>query len=282
MLWRLKILAKIILTRLPLGYRIWRAVGIFQHGKMHDPSYSIRTVFLHLDQFDRLSTSTNSVMMELGPGDSLASSLIMKARGCAKSYLVDVGDFATKDMGVYRAQADTLGELGYAPPDLSSVNDTYTMLKQIDAVYLTKGLVSLREIPDASVDLIWSHAVLEHVRFHEIDDFFAEFRRVIKPAGVMSHRIDYKDHLAASINNLRFSHRVWESDFMARSGFYTNRLRHSQMLAALCRAGFDVEVTDVTRWEQLPIAHTHLDPSFQSLPLEDLLISGCDLVARPL
>ena len=75
--------------------------------------------------------------------------------------------------------------------------------------YLTSGLESLKEIDDNSVDYIFSHSVLEHVRKYELNALIKEMYRVLKPNGVISHNINYKDHLDDSLNNLRFSsHRV--------------------------------------------------------------------------
>jgi hypothetical protein len=34
------------------------------------------------------------------------------------------------------------------------------------------------------------------------------------------------------LNNLRFSERIWESEFMAKSGFYTNRIPLGQNASA--------------------------------------------------
>ncbi len=34
-------------------------------------------------------------------------------------------------------------------------------------IYLTEGLKSLREVPDASVDFLFSNTVLEHIRLKE-------------------------------------------------------------------------------------------------------------------
>ena len=40
MLWRSRILAKIVLSNLPFSYSFWSKVGLFRHGSMDDSSYA--------------------------------------------------------------------------------------------------------------------------------------------------------------------------------------------------------------------------------------------------
>jgi Methyltransferase domain len=100
-------------------------------------------------------------------------------------------------------------------------------------VCLTEGLKSLREVPDASVDFLFSNTVLEHIRLKEFLPLVLEVKRVFKPEGIASHQIDFRDHLQYALNNPRFSERIWESDFMAKSRFYTNRIPWAKMQTLL-------------------------------------------------
>jgi len=74
---------------------------------------------------------------------------------------------------------------------------------------------------------------------------------------------------------------LWESEFMARSGFYTNRIRYREFLELFKRAGFDVEVKRVLRWDRLPTPRNKLNEAFRSLPDDELLVYGFDVVLRP-
>ena len=38
-IWWIKIIFKIIFSRLPIKYKIWKKFGLFLHGKMNDPKY---------------------------------------------------------------------------------------------------------------------------------------------------------------------------------------------------------------------------------------------------
>ena len=60
--------------------------------------------------------------------------------------------------------------------------------------------------------------------------------------------------MGGSLNNLRFSEKLWESDFFSSSGFYTNRIQFEDMVSLIQQAGFEVDVNHVKRWETLPTA----------------------------
>ncbi len=142
-------------------------------------------------------------------------------------------------------------------------------------------VVVAARIPSASVDFLWSQAVLEHVRKADFDAVLIELRRVLKPSGVSSHRIDLEDHLQNGLNNLRFSEGVWEAGWMASSGFYTNRLRYEDILRRFAAAGFEVDVVHSDRWDRLPLSRRRMHAEFRDLAPDDLLVSGFDLVTRP-
>jgi SAM-dependent methyltransferase len=279
-LWRTRILAKRILSRLPVSYRRWSALGLFRHGRTDDPAYAWRVLAEHAQHLPALDRPWRG--LELGPGDGLLTALIASAFGAGGVTLVDAGDFAHRDADRYRA---ALALVAQQHPEVflpKSVGDAAAILTAANGAYLTQGLASLRSLPSASVDFIWSQAVLEHVRADEYADTARELRRLIAPNGVMSHVIDFKDHLGGALNNLRFAGPRWEADsFAAASGFYTNRLRFSQTVAAFTAAGFAVETLTTKRWQRPPIARRQLAPEFASLSDDDLLISGAHVLMRP-
>jgi len=281
MTWWMKIFAKIILSRLPFGYGFWRRLSLFCHGAMDDPEYVLRNFDGHYLAAGRPGAGAGFRALELGPGDTLASVLIVRGLGGEFCWLVDAGDFARKEMGLYRNIAANLQKQGVSVPSLEGVEDVEAMLVQCRGRYLTNGLAGLRMIPDASLDFIWSQAVLEHVRKHEFLDTARELRRILKPNGACSHRIDLRDHLDAGLNNLRFSDGLWESAFFARSGFYTNRIGFREMLTCFEMAGFEFEVGRVDRWSTPPIARGAMDSHFQDRAEEDLCVSGFNIVLRP-
>lgn len=280
-LWPFKIVAKLILSRLPLGYRAWQRLGLFKHGAMEQPEYAYRVFCARFDGAEFACRDTGFVALELGPGDALLSALIAHAHGALACYLVDIGPFARRDLQPYRAMAAYLNARGLPAPDLTAVTNLDELLARCGAHYLTEGLASLKALPDRSVDFIWSQAVLEHIRRAELAETLRQLRRVLRDDGACSHRVDLKDHLGGALNHLRFPERLWETDRMARSGFYTNRVRYTEMLRLFEQAGFVVERVEADRWERLPTPRRCLAAPFRQMPDEELLVAGFDVVLRP-
>jgi hypothetical protein len=92
--------------------------------------------------------------------------------------------------------------------------------------------------------------------------------------------VDLQDHLAAALNNLRFSESVWESHLFSSSGFYTNRIRYSEMIQSFKDAGFESETVQLDRWDELPTPRRRMDTAFRDMPDDELLVRGFDVVLR--
>jgi len=275
--WQVKVAAKLVLAHIPLNYQIWKHVGILKLGAMERPEYALGVFRRHFDDANFARKSGEFVGLELGPGDSLDSAVIAKAFGASQTYLVDIGDFASSDMECYRRMEAHLRRSGLQPPDMTSCKNFADFQEATSTHYLTHGLESLKGIPTASVDFIWSHAVLQHVRRNEFFPTLQELRRIQRPDGLGAHRISISDILGGKLNDLRFSERVWESAFMSQSGFYTNRIRYGQLMEMFKDAGFTPEIRKVTRWPSLPTPREKMSAQFAALPEDDLCISGFDL-----
>ena len=271
MKWALKIAAKILLSRLPISYAWWQSIGLFRHGRMDHAEYAMKIFHLHSNRAYPQGLPSSATLLELGPGDSIASAIIAAAHGANQTLLVDAGDFARRDVHFYKLLALDLAQQGLPVPDLSQAASFDDILATCHARYLTGGLLSLREIPCDTVDFVWSHSVLEHVRKHELADTLNELFRVMKPGAHTSHNIDYQDHLAGALNNLRFSERWWESPLFANSGFYTNRIPAATMHRLFRKAGFRLIEEGFGRWGHgLPTPRRAMDAAFRAYGDDEL------------
>lgn len=280
--WWMKVGAKMVIYRLPIGDKFWKSIGFFEHDQMELPIYAFQSFNKHFQRVSEEKTlKPGFVSLELGPGNSLFSALISRSFGGKKTYMVDVDNFAIEDIQSYKEMADFLRHKGLPANDIDNNQSLSEVMENCGGSYLTSGLSSLKEIEDHSVDLIWSHAVLEHVRRSEFLDIMKETRRIISDDGICSHTVDLQDHLDQSLNNLRFTESVWESDFIADSGVYTNRIQYSHMLDIFKQAGFEVKSTQIKKWDSLPVPRSELDKQFQELSDEELCISGFSVVLTP-
>lgn len=279
--WQAKFVIEIILARLPFDYRTWQYLGLFTQDDMANIDDAIGVFNKHYERVDFARKGRDFVMLELGPGDSLFSAIIARAHGAATSYLVDTGEYASAEIEAYRALLQKLRASGFDLPAYENLQTAREILTACNSHYLCDGLASLRGIPNNSVDFIWSNSMLEHIRLHEFLAFNRECRRILKADGICSHCIDLKDHLDGGLNNLRFPYSVWESAFMAKSGFYTNRIQYSEMLELFEIAGFEPKVVDIQRWPVLPTPPKRFSRDFKDCAEEDFKVSEFDVLLKP-
>ena len=148
----------------------------------------------------------------------------------------------------------------------------------LDVFERTADFVLAMEKPDNSIDFIFSQAVLEHVNLHDFKELLDQTKRVLNKNGICSHRVDLGDHLGGKLNNLRFSEKLWESNFFKKSGFYTNRLRCSEIINLCNKVGFRVKEIEKRRWFKPVINSSKLNYKFQKFSENELLISGFDIL----
>lgn len=249
----------------PYSYEDIRARFTGFRGKMSSPLYAEQIFDHHLNQYKTWQGSKpEGNYLELGPGGSLASGLLARRAGFESAYLIDAKDHAIRDLSFYRQFADA--------------NVASMLLHAV--TYLTDGLASFKSLASGSISFSSSQDVLEHIRRSEFEATLRELFRIHRPGSVSSHRIDFKDHLAGSLNHLRFSSRIWENQFFPSQGFYTNRLRYSEMKNCFIETGFEILEEAVVRWNELPLATHKLAPEFRGVSEDDLLTHQWDLVVR--
>jgi hypothetical protein len=130
----------------------------------------------------------------------------------------------------------------------------------------------------ASVDLVFSQAVLEHV-----DDLGGTYQAMfswLKPGGWMSHTVDFKSHgLAIEWNgHWTYSDLVWRV-IRGKRPYLLNRQPHSTHIRLLRGAGFTLNLEKV-----VSVASAYcvdqLAPRFRNLSQNDLTTSSTFFIAR--
>ena len=279
-MWLLKILIKIIISRLPIKYSFWKKIGVFRHGGMDNYEYSKKIFFGHLGDMKKYRKIEKPTILELGPGDGITSAIYSSVLNSPKIYLIDVKPFAENNIDKYLNIIDLLKRDHQINISTKNITSISSLLKQFNAVYLTNGLSSLRSIEDSSIDYLFSHSVMEHIKFAEVDSLVREMYRVLKPNGVISHNINYKDHLEDSLNNLRFSFYVWESKFISKSGFYTNRIPAVEMHKIFKNNGFEFYFENFSKWKKLPIKRKYINTYFSKYTDKELINCTSSFIAK--
>ncbi|WP_116125880.1 class I SAM-dependent methyltransferase [Lewinella sp. IMCC34183] len=139
------------------------------------------------------------------------------------------------------------------------------------------------DFPDDHFDFICSNNTFEHVHAPVLRSILAEFRRVWKPDGVMSHFIDLSDHFAhldAGIDIyhfLRYSDRQWariDNDIQPQ-----NRLRWRDYRDLYTDLGIPVREEEVVAGDAGAVRATSVSDAFSGYTAEELAISHGYLVS---
>jgi SAM-dependent methyltransferase len=276
--WWAKLSLKMLASRIPLKEKLFHPLGIYQHGFMIKPTYAINVFEFHLSRWEGVHPPGFHVL-ELGPGDSVSTAIVAAASGAASTTMIDVSPAASMRIEDYPAVMNELESRKYrVPPAFKSAKSMDELLKLVHGTYLVEGLKSLQALPSNSVDFCFSNAVLEHLSLHEVIPTIQELHRVLKPGGVMSHTIDFRDHLDQNLHSLRFAEHDWETKLVVQAGFYTNRWRINQFYDAFKEAGFVIKNTFESKWQQLPITRSRLNAQFRQR--DDLLVYTANVVCE--
>ena len=164
--------------------------------------------------------------------------------------------------------------------------DGYAILRNCNIRYHAPADASSTNLPDASVDLVYSNNVLEHVPREAVHRLFAEAYRILRPGGYMLHLIDPSDHFSHSdpsisaINFLQFSEEAF-SKYNSRF-IFQNRLRASTWYQIVQDHNFQISYwrtsIDEKAVQQLP--SLKLDRAFSSMSAEDICSTAVWVVAK--
>lgn len=202
-------------------------------------TYSVRK-FEEFSSYISPEKIKGSHILELGPGGSIGFGLLALESGANRYTTLDDGlhTFVEKKLlerytKLLKGNRATLSKYFDIPPNgKASYRSDIISFSAIDqeAHY---------PLPDASVDIIYSCAVLEHV--HDLDLCFQEMARVLRSGGLMYHEVDLRDHIFSqeSLFFLTLSDH-WFKTFFQHTGGYVNRKRVSFYRDLASRHGFSI------------------------------------------
>jgi len=189
----------------------------------------------------------NKIVLEIGPGNSLAIGLMFLACGARKVYFVDRFKhlfWDDEDIAFHKKILKKIEEKKFPFSSLVNKSITFTPNGSINfdpnrIEYLSADVAFL-PLNNCSIDYVFSNAVLEHV--HKIKKAINEISRVTKPGGIGIHEIDLRDHFfqAAPLRLLQYPNWLWNLMTWNRPG-YTNRLRVSDYLDLFRKANFKIK-----------------------------------------
>jgi SAM-dependent methyltransferase len=278
--WWVKFGVKLAIGALPVPPRAWRALGLRRHSfGAGDDAMLLAPLQGWVDQFRAVAGRTPRSLLEVGPGAMVLRAPAAAALGFGPIWFLDVEDDAPRDLAPYRRAADAARAAGLPAPDLSGCATHLDVLAACNARLLIGGAARLGEVPDRSVDLVTSSAVLEHVRRDEMQPLLRALHRVAAPDGIGLHGIDLHDHLGGRLRHLSFSPEFWEGQAIAKAALYCNRLGLSEILDAMQAAGFAAEVLSRLVWSDPPLPPRGMHPHL-TRRAEDNRVCAANLLCR--
>jgi SAM-dependent methyltransferase len=264
-----------------------------------DAGYNMAVCRHHLLPLQQFISSApvGQNIIEIGPGGNLGNAILLIASGANRVYCVDNYrhvDFHPTPARFYQSLINQIlsnpDELLVPDPEVWDVKQAKIAVEEAVSIsgnsitfnpdriqYLAPFDAQNIPIADGTIDLIFSHAVLEHVK--NPAGIFHEFGRILKPGGYTSHVIDLRDHFEPTgLQMLRYPTWIWDL-MSSNSHGYVNRYRAQHFEQFFHEAGFKILISNPT--ELLKDVHRiPVIPSgeFADLPHEQLQIVGLYIV----
>ena len=265
------------LTADQIDYGLWQVQAIEDHSK---------------------PLQKDSVILELGTGWIHFYGLYLTLFFDAQLVAVDVADirqlaplrmrFAALADGLAKSAkgwpAQRLREAQARARRLACAQSFEEVYESARAQYMVVQDATLAGLSDASVDVVSSVDVLEHIPRSALGTTAREIRRILRPGGISVHQIGTVDHIAhyspkmPSKYYLKFSDRTWAT-FLENRLQYVNRLQASEFLGAFAETG--LELVQYGRELDPALPETvRLARQFHQFDPEDLMTTRAYMVHR--
>jgi hypothetical protein len=223
--------------------------GLFSWWDSHRPvGNTSSTVYargvwrFHLENYLKFAANRMpSHVAEFGPGATLGSCIAALCDGVKRAVALDVRPYASKDS----VNLEILNEL---TPDSNRTSNYESLRAAVTRIgpnsrgpslqYLAPW-TDLDALPANSLDLIFSHSVMEHVVSPK--EAYEAFFHWLMPGGLMSHKIDHSSHaITKSWNGHYAIPDVLWSLIVGGRPYLLNRMTPAQHRHVIENAGFQI------------------------------------------
>jgi SAM-dependent methyltransferase len=247
-MWKLKVLIQFVLAHIPGGesmnYLLQEARGSRSPEKLRQ---RIRELVGELAFLQRQIDLEGKTVVEVGTGWDAINTLLLALRFSSLRNVLSGLNSMTAEI----AEAAGLPEapLRRRLASFLDAPDLAALLAVAGIIYIAPGDACVTGLPDRSVDLFYSYAVLEHVPEEVVHGLCTEARRVLKSDGRVFHYIGEHDHYISvspslsKVNFLKYPEWLWR--FLIKNKIsYHNRLREKEFLDIFVAHGTRIETID--------------------------------------
>lgn len=300
MIWIAKALSQAALSALPFGEQVNHRLQVMNG--MKSAGYLRTRVEWGVTFWERIGdkvSARDKTVVEVGTGWDAIHAVFLAALGAERIWTYDhvahlrlqlalnVVQELTQHVGRLAAlsgqDAAVIGERLSAMARAATLPD---LLATMRADYVAPGDASCTGLPNQSVDMVYSYAVMAHVPTAVLKDLVAETARILRPGGLSVHRIGLDDPFNAwkggdEVDFLRLSDPVWRllGENSVQSNNRLRAIEHIQL--------YEAQVGEVV-WARKTLKPHHLErvkamrvaKRFAHLPPEELAITDMDLIVR--
>lgn len=232
--------------------------------------------------------------LELGSGWYPVVPISLYLYGVEQIFTIDISAHLTKASLIKTIEKffnwETEGKLQHYLPAINKVKwnqlnsiyknkDNCTLNELLEKLKITAIVGDARKInlPKQSIDFICSNNTFEHIYSHILDDILIEFKRLIKPNGLMSHFIDMSDHFAhfdqsiSIYNFLKFTENEWK--WIDNSIQPQNRMRFHQYQEMYAQLNIPFDTRIVEKGDVNNLSNIQLKAPFNTFTKKELAIS---------
>lgn len=205
--------------------------------------------------FDNLITVTKNIeanysiknknILEIGPGDNFLLDFIFLLSGANNIYLIDRFKTSINNADHFKLFNHYLMNKSQFLNDIF-LEDAKDLFKKIQ-YFSNSPIETFNKLERNSIDLIFSHDVLEHVS--DIQTAIETISVLLRKGGYTLHQIDLRDHLHLNdgcyLDFLKYSPRFWKN-----FGDITNRHRYSKYIELFKKYNLEI----------LHLKHTRIGP----------------------
>ncbi len=239
--------------------------------------------------------AAEATFFEFGAGWDLAVPLANALLGVGRQIVIDIRPSARVEL-----VRDTIAAFERLRPELEAaaggralrapggpVSSLAELEQRFGIRYLAPCDARDTGLPEGSVDFVSSTDVCEHIPPADLAAIFSECRRLLRPGGAFSCRIDLQDHYAyfdpglSRYNFLRFSDRTWA--LVNSPLHFQNRLRAPDYLQLVREAGLELVRENPSGPSEQGLAELRafpLAPRFRDYSLDDVGVTVLSFVAR--
>jgi SAM-dependent methyltransferase len=292
-MWKLKVLLQFVLAHVPggegLNFMLQEARGSRSPEKLRQ---RIRELVGELAFLQRQIDLEGKTVVEVGTGWDAINTLLLALFGAQAIYSYDhvrhVRFSSLRNvLTVLDAMTAEIAEAAGLPESplrlrLASFLDAPDLAALLEAAcitYIAPGDACATGLPDHSIDLFYSYAVLEHVPEEIVHGLCAEAQRVLKSNGRIFHYIGEHDHYISvspslsKVNFLKYPEWLWRI-LVKNKISYHNRLREKEFLAIFAAHGTQVEVIDsfVDERDLIALKTMKIDRRFSGMSDRELAV----------